>query len=103
MEINGKTYRNLESQVGYLTEVAEQLDAKITEVAAQIPSKMIVEELPETGDPLITYYVGPRGTDPNYYYALYTDDGTKVCDWINSTTGEIIFENLNNFNFRKFI
>lgn len=71
MEINGKTYRNLESQVGYLTEVAEQLDAKITEVAAQIPSKMIVEELPETGDPLITYYVGPKGTDPNYYYEVW--------------------------------
>ncbi len=71
MEINGKTYRNLESQVGYLTDVAEQLDARITEVAAQIPSKMIVEELPETGDPLITYYVGPKGTDPDYYYEVW--------------------------------
>ena len=71
MEINGKTYRNLESQVGYLTEVAEQLDARITEVAAQIPSKMIVEELPEVGDPTVTYYVGPKGTEPNQYYEVW--------------------------------
>ena len=71
MNYDGKTYRNLEGQVKYLTEVAEALDERITEVAAQIPSKMIVEELPEEGDPLITYYVGPKGTAPNYYYEVW--------------------------------
>lgn len=71
MNYDGKTYRNLEGQVAYLTEVAEALDERITEVAAQIPSKMIVEELPEEGDPLITYYVGPKGTAPNYYYEVW--------------------------------
>ena len=71
MNYDGKTYRNLEGQVAYLTEVAEALDNRITEVAAQIPSKMIVEELPEEGDPLITYYVGPKGTAPNYYYEVW--------------------------------
>lgn len=71
MNYDGKTYRNLEGQVAYLTEVAEALDDRITEVAAQIPSKMIVEELPEEGDPLITYYVGPKGTAPNYYYEVW--------------------------------
>lgn len=71
MIYDGKTYRNLESQVGYLTDVAEALDARITEVAANIPSKMIVEELPEEGDPNITYYVGPKGTEPNLYYEVW--------------------------------
>lgn len=71
MNYDGKTYRNLEGQVAYLTEVAEALDERITEVAANIPSKMIVEELPEEGDPNITYYVGPKGTAPNYYYEVW--------------------------------
>lgn len=71
MNYDGKTYRNLEGQVKYLTEVAEALDNRITEVAANIPSKMIVEELPEEGDPNITYYVGPKGTAPNYYYEVW--------------------------------
>ena len=71
MNYDGKTYRNLEGQVGYLTDVLKQLDDRITEVAANIPSKMIVEELPETGDPNITYYVGPKGTEPNLYYEVW--------------------------------
>lgn len=71
MNYDGKTYRNLEGQVKYLTEVAEALDNRITEVAANIPSKMIVEELPEEGDPNITYYVGPKGTEPNLYYEVW--------------------------------
>lgn len=71
MNYDGKTYRNLEGQVKYLTEVAEALDERITEVAANIPSKMIVEELPEEGDPNITYYVGPKGTEPNLYYEVW--------------------------------
>lgn len=71
MEINGKVYRNLEGQVGYLTDKYDDLQNQIDEVRAQIPSKMIVEELPEEGDPLITYYVGPKGTAPNQYYEVW--------------------------------
>ena len=71
MEINGKVYRNLEGQVGYLTEKYDDLQDQIIDVRAQIPSKMIVEELPEVGDPLITYYVGPKGTEPNQYYEVW--------------------------------
>lgn len=71
MIYDGKTYRNLESQVKYLTDVADQLNQLIESVRAQIPSKMIVEELPETGDPNITYYVGPKGTEPNLYYEVW--------------------------------
>ena len=71
MNYDGKTYRNLQEQVGYLTAKWQELANEIDELRAQIPSKMIVEELPETGDPLITYYVGPKGTAPNQYYEVW--------------------------------
>ena len=71
MIYDGKTYRNLQDQVAYLTAKWQQLADEIDEVRAQIPSKMIVEELPEEGDPLITYYVGPKGTEPNLYYEVW--------------------------------
>ena len=71
MQYDGKTYRNLQEQVAYLTAKWQQLADEIEEVRAQIPSKMIVEELPEEGDPLITYYVGPKGTEPNLYYEVW--------------------------------
>lgn len=71
MEINGKTYRNLESQVGYLTEVTKDISDRLEEIAANVPSKAIVEELPEVGDPTVTYYVGPKGTEPNLYYEVW--------------------------------
>ena len=71
MQYEGKTYRNLQEQVGYLTRMYQDLGDRIEELRAQIPSKMIVEELPEEGDPLITYYVGPKGTEPNLYYEVW--------------------------------
>ena len=71
MQYDGKTYRNLQEQVAYLTGKWKELADEIEELRAQIPSKMIVEELPETGDPLITYYVGPKGTAPNQYYEVW--------------------------------
>lgn len=71
MQYDGKTYRNLQEQVAYLTGKWQELANEIDELRAQIPSKMIVEELPETGDPLITYYVGPKGTEPNLYYEVW--------------------------------
>lgn len=71
MDYDGKTYRNLQEQVAYLTTKWQELANEIEEVRAQIPSKMIVEELPEEGDPLITYYVGPKGTEPNLYYEVW--------------------------------
>ena len=71
MQYDGKTYRNLQEQVAYLTGKWQELANEIDELRAQIPSKMIVEELPEEGDPLITYYVGPKGTAPNQYYEVW--------------------------------
>lgn len=71
MQYDGKTYRNLQEQVAYLTAKWQELANEIDELRAQIPSKMIVEELPEEGDPLITYYVGPKGTAPNQYYEVW--------------------------------
>lgn len=71
MQYDGKTYRNLQEQVAYLTGKWQELANEIDELRAQIPSKMIVEELPEEGDPLITYYVGPMGTAPNQYYEVW--------------------------------
>lgn len=71
MQFDGKTYRNLQEQVAYLTGKWQELANEIDELRAQIPSKVIVEELPEEGDPLITYYVGPKGTAPNQYYEVW--------------------------------
>lgn len=62
---------NISKTVDALVDYVNGLDDRIEEVAANIPSKMIVEELPETGDPNITYYVGPKGTAPNLYYEVW--------------------------------
>lgn len=62
---------NISKTVDALVDYVNGLDDRIEEVAANIPSKMVVEELPETGDPNITYYVGPKGTEPNLYYEVW--------------------------------
>lgn len=62
---------NINKTVDALVDYSNYLDEKIDEVASQIPSKMVVSELPEEGDPLITYYVGPKGTSPNEYYEVW--------------------------------
>ena len=69
MEINGKVYRNLEGQVGYLTEKYGDLQEQIDDVRAHLTHYVIVEELPtEDIDTSAVYLVGPLGTAPDQYY-----------------------------------
>lgn len=69
MEINGKIYRNLEGQVGYLTEKWDDLQDQINDVKAHLVHYIIVEELPtEDIDASAVYLVGPKGTAPDTYY-----------------------------------
>ena len=69
MEINGKIYRNLEGQVGYLTEKYGDLQNQIDDVRAHLTHYVIVEELPtEDIDTSAVYLVGPKGTEPDTYY-----------------------------------
>ena len=69
MEINGKIYRNLEGQVGYLTEKYGDLQDQINDIKGKLTHYIIVEELPtEDIDTSAVYLVGPKGTEPNTYY-----------------------------------
>ena len=69
MEINGKVYRNLESQVGYLTDVCGDLQNQINDVRSHLTHYVIVDTLPtEDIDTSAVYLVGPLGTAPDTYY-----------------------------------
>ena len=69
MEINGKVYRNLEGQVGYLTEKYGDLQEQINDIKGKLTHYVIVEELPtEDIDTSAVYLVGPKGTEPDTYY-----------------------------------
>ncbi len=70
MEINGKVYRNLEGQVGYLTDKYDDLQNQINDVRAHLTHYVEVDTLP-TGDDIDTsavYLLGPMGTAPDQYY-----------------------------------
>ena len=70
MEVNGKVYRNLEGQVGYLTEKYDDLQNQINDVRAHLTHYVEVDTLP-TGDdidPSAVYLLGPMGTAPDQYY-----------------------------------
>ena len=70
MEINGKVYRNLEGQVGYLTDKYDDLQDQINDVRAHLTHYVEVDQLP-TGDdidPSAVYLLGPMGTAPDQYY-----------------------------------
>ena len=70
MEINGKVYRNLEGQVGYLTDKYDDLQTQINDVRAHLTHYVEVDTLP-TGDdidPSAVYLLGPMGTAPDQYY-----------------------------------
>ena len=70
MEINGKVYRNLEGQVGYLTDKYDDLQNQINDVRAHLTHYVEVDTLP-TGDdidPSAVYLLGPMGTAPDQYY-----------------------------------
>ena len=69
MEINGKIYRNLEGQVGYLTDKYGDLQDQIDDIRAHLTHYVIVETLPtEDIDTSAVYLVGPMGTAPDTYY-----------------------------------
>ena len=70
MEVNGKVYRNLEGQVGYLTDKYDDLQKQINDVRSHLTHYVVVDTLP-TGDdidPSAVYLLGPMGTAPDQYY-----------------------------------
>lgn len=70
MEVNGKVYRNLEGQVGYLTDKYDDLQNQINDVRSHLTHYVVVDTLP-TGDdidPSAVYLLGPMGTAPDQYY-----------------------------------
>lgn len=84
MEINGKIYRNLEGQVGYLTEKYDDLQDQINDVKGKLTHYIIVEELPtEDIDTSAVYLVGPKGTEPDTYYEewVYVETSSGTWSW----------------------
>ena len=70
MEYDGKTYRNLQEQVGYLTGKWDDLQDQINDVRSHLTHYVVVDTLP-TGDdidPSAVYLLGPMGTAPDQYY-----------------------------------
>lgn len=84
MEINGKIYRNLEGQVGYLTEKWDDLQDQINDVRAHLTHYVIVDALPtEDIDTSAVYLVGPLGTAPDTYYEewVYVETSEGTWSW----------------------
>lgn len=84
MEINGKIYRNLEGQVGYLTEKWDDLQDQINDVKGKLTHYIVVEELPtEDIDTFAVYLVGPKGTEPDTYYEewVYVETSEGTWSW----------------------
>ena len=82
MEINGKIYRNLESQVGYLTEKWDDLQDQIN--AMVLTHFVVVDELPtEDIEKNAVYLVGPKGTAPDQYYEewVYVETSEGAWSW----------------------
>ena len=70
MIYDGKTYRNLQDQVGYLTGKYDDLQDQINDVRGKLTHYVVVDTLP-TGDdidPSAVYLLGPMGTAPDQYY-----------------------------------
>ena len=85
MEINGKVYRNLEGQVGYLTDKYDDLQNQINDVRAHLTHYVEVDQLP-TGDdidPSAVYLLGPMGTSPDQYYEewVYVQKADESWTW----------------------
>lgn len=84
MEINGKIYRNLEGQVGYLTDKYGDLQDQIDDIRAHLTHYVIVETLPtEDIDTSAVYLVGPKGTAPDTYYEewVYVETSSSTWSW----------------------
>lgn len=69
MIYDGKTYRNLEGQVGYLTGKYGDLQDQINDLKGKVVHYIVVATLPtEDIDTSAVYLVGPKGTAPVTYY-----------------------------------
>lgn len=71
---NGKTARNIQEQVKFLTEKVKELIARVNELELHIE---IVDELPETGSSDAIYFVPVEDPEEGNYYNEYM--------WINDT------------------
>lgn len=71
---NGKTARNLQDQVKFLTEKVKELIARVNELELHIE---IVDELPETGSSDVIYFVPVEDPEEGNYYNEYM--------WIDDT------------------
>ena len=85
MIYDGKEYRNLESQVGYLTGKWKDLQDQINDVRANLTKFILVDTLP-TGDDIdksAIYLLGPYGTSPNTYYEewVYVETDEDTWEW----------------------
>lgn len=66
---DGKTARNIQEQVAFLTAKLKELIAFVNQ--AGLKSIQIVEELPEVGDPTILYFLEKEDPDTGDYYDEY--------------------------------
>lgn len=75
---NGKTARNLQEQVKFLSEKLKELIAFVNQ--AGLKSIQIVEELPEVGDPTILYLLAKDDPESGDYYDeyLWIDDAWEL-------------------------
>ena len=85
MIYDGKTYRNLQDQVGYLTGKYDDLQDQINDVRAHLTHYVVVDTLP-TGDdidPSAVYLLGPMGTAPDTYYEewVYVQKADETWMW----------------------
>lgn len=75
---DGKTARNLQEQVAFLTGKVKELIAFINQ--AGLKSIQIVEELPEVGDPTVLYLLAKEDSNEGDYYDeyLWIDDAWEL-------------------------
>ena len=75
---NGKTARNIQEQVKFLSEKLKELIAFVNQ--AGLKSIQIVEELPEVGDPSVLYLLAKEDPQTGDYYDeyLWIDDAWEL-------------------------
>lgn len=65
---NGKTARNLQEQVKFLSEKLKDLYAAVNEIGIKV---LVVAELPEEGEPLTIYFVPAKDASQENIYNEY--------------------------------
>ena len=65
---NGKTARNLQEQVKFLSEKLKELYAAVNEIGIRV---LVVDELPEEGEPLTIYFVPAEDASQENIYNEY--------------------------------